>query len=135
MQLKYLYSVRKRLNRTSSLCSDCWTPLNFHVYTHNIKTMSQIINCWWYTFIRSVQFAGIMLGDIPYVINLIDGTCSQACIPVHDTPYTWSSFIATLFKRLIIYCYTHLLFPSIIWCSLGHNVIPVNRQNIFLTVT
>lgn len=135
MQLKYLYSVRKRLNRTSSLCSDCWTPLNFHVYTHNIKTVSNYkllviyfhtirAVCWhyarWYT-LRNKSYWRYML--------------TQACIPVHDTPYTWSSFIATLFKRLIIYYYTHLLFPSIIWCSLGHNVIPVNRQNIFLTVT
>ncbi len=56
-------------------------------------------------FIQFVQFADIMLGDIRYVINIIDREymLTQAYIPVHDTP-THDSFIATLLKRMTTYC-------------------------------
>ncbi len=122
-----------------------WISINPCVYTkHQNMHFSLKLSrnkwgkkyCWWYMFKRSVQFADIMLGDIRYVINIIDREymLTQAYILVHDTP-TRGSFIATLLKRMTTYCYTHSLSPSIMWCSLGHYVKPINRHSISLTVT
>lgn len=130
------------------MVSVCWTPLNFHQsmcthktskHTHTHFSLKLCRNKWKKNivcdmFIWSVLFADIMLGDIPYVINIIDSTCSHKLTYLCMTHLHVTQFYSHTVKEtdnLLL----NSLSPSIIWCSLDHYLKPINRHSISLTVT